>query len=64
MSLPEEDRNAQCFCEECWAKKGLEGGMFWAGAIRGYGEYEVKCVECNKIIHSVEEDAAEPNQTK
>lgn len=57
MDVPEEVRKAQCFCVECWEKKGLIGGMFWAGAIRGYGDFEVKCVDCSKIIHTVEDNA-------
>ncbi len=64
MSVPEEKRKAQCFCEDCWNTKGIDGGMFWAGSIRGYGDYEVRCVDCNKIIHSVEEDDTESNQTQ
>lgn len=64
MSVSEEIRKARCYCVECWEAKGLIGGMFWAGSIRGYGNFEVKCVDCGKIIHSMEEDDTEPNQSQ
>jgi hypothetical protein len=63
MNVNEETRKAQSFCVECWESKGLVGGMFWSGSVRGYGEFEVKCLDCGKIIHSVEEDDAESNET-
>ena len=47
----------EVFCVECFEKSGLEGGMFWQGSIRGYGEYEVACGKCSQKIHVVENDS-------
>jgi hypothetical protein len=60
MELPEEDRNMECYCVDCFVGLGKENGMFWEGSIKGYGPYYIKCKNCSKNIHVVENDQ-EPN---
>ena len=57
MNQPEDTRRMEVFCVECFEKSGLEGGMFWQGSIRGYGEYEVACGKCSQKIHVVENES-------
>lgn len=53
MNQAEEERFMQVFCVECFESAGMEGGMFWQGSARGYGEYPIQCSKCKKNIHVV-----------
>jgi hypothetical protein len=60
MNLPEEERNMECYCVNCFESLGKEDGMFWEGSIKGYGPYSIKCKNCSKDIYMVE-DGQESN---
>lgn len=55
--VPENERKMLACCTECYKnnklidEKGNKAGWFWQGSIRGYGDYDLNCSICNKIIN-------------
>lgn len=55
-----EDNNIKAICVSCAKKK--EDVWYWNGKEFGYGEYDLYCSECHKLIHKggvIETDTAE-----
>ena len=48
------DRNGQqvivAICEACNSKRTVSA-WFWNGKEKGYGNYNLKCNECNEILY-------------
>lgn len=42
-----EGKIIKAICKECHKKEG----WFWEGSKLGYGDYDLKCSSCNKIIN-------------
>lgn len=50
--INEDKETLSTYCLNCYQEKiNNEKGMFWNGAVRGYGPWEIKCDSCNKVIH-------------
>ncbi|RDJ35541.1 MAG: hypothetical protein DWQ19_12045 [Crenarchaeota archaeon] len=42
-------------CLTCGKEHDLKG-WYWAGDVRGYGDYDLECSICQEIIHKKEEN--------
>ena len=49
------EQTMKAICTECY-KKDEKGFWFWKGSSVGYGNYDLNCSRCNKIIHQKEVD--------
>ena len=52
-----EDNRIRALCTVCAVKK--ENAWYWHGSELGYGDYNVVCSICNKIIHERENEDTE-----
>ncbi len=56
ITLPEEDQIISACCIECQKISNLKA-WYWPGDEVGYGDYDLNCSFCNKILHKREDEA-------
>lgn len=60
-NLPPHEQKMQAMCGDCYQEKKI--GWHWKGSELGYGDYDMKCALCGKILHQREEEYDDENTT-
>lgn len=56
-----ENQTMEAICQECHNTNPF--GWFWPGSKRGYGNYDLSCAICGKVLNIKNEDKEEDTTT-